>query len=406
MRVLFTCQAALPHLYPLVPLAWALRAAGHEVRIASEARMAEPIVHTGLPAVALRSSLARTQSERERIVTAIYTQEPWPSDWALRLDTLSAEQLAYLELIGNSLINAADAVTDELLDLATDWRPDLVVYDAISFAGAVVAERLGVPAVRHLFGTASLPRIELASDREPLPGYVRMFESRGLRVMLDPAVVVDPTPPSMRLMSEVDSWDMRYVPYNGPGLLPDWLARPPAGPRVCVTWGHTSARALGPGAADPYREAIDALAELGAEIVVVTTAEQIELLGALPAGVRTAASVPLNLVLPSCDLLVQQGGDGTTLSALAAGVPSLVISRKPDAELPAGRLAAAGAGLHLRYQELRDHPASAEIIRDALGKLLADVAYRQAAQRLREEILAAPPPADLVPRLVELAGSR
>jgi UDP:flavonoid glycosyltransferase YjiC (YdhE family) len=53
MRVLFTCQPALPHLYPLVPLAWACRSAGHEVRIASEAKIVEQIVHTGLHAVEL-----------------------------------------------------------------------------------------------------------------------------------------------------------------------------------------------------------------------------------------------------------------------------------------------------------------------------------------------------------------
>ncbi|GAB3904599.1 hypothetical protein GCM10029964_098610 [Kibdelosporangium lantanae] len=51
MRVLFTTSAARPHLYPIVPLAWACRAAGHEVRVASGAKIADDIVHTGLPAV-------------------------------------------------------------------------------------------------------------------------------------------------------------------------------------------------------------------------------------------------------------------------------------------------------------------------------------------------------------------
>jgi glycosyltransferase len=261
-----------------------------------------------------------------------------------------------------------------------------------------------VPAIRHLFGTVSLPPIELDARGEPLPEYTRMFAARGLPVLRTPAAVVDPTPPSMRLAAWPGCLDMRYVPYNGPGLVPDWLTPASGRPRVCVTWGHTSARALGGSAAEPYREAIEALVELGAEIIVVTTAEQLELLGPVPAGVRTAASVPLNLIMPGCDLLVQQGGDGTTLTAAAAGVPSLVISRKPDAELPAGRLAAIGAGVHLRYQELRDDQASRQVIRDALEKLLVDSAYRDAAGRLAAEIERQPAPADVVPALLELAG--
>src|SRR5439155_2950073 len=207
MRVLFNCQAALPHLYPLVPLAWAFRAAGHEVRIASEAKMIDPIVHTGLPAIGLEHGLERTPEERERIVSTIYSQGSWPPDWALDLAALRPEQREYLEFVGGSLIRAAAAVTDELTEHAERWRPALVVYDAVSFAGAAVAARLGVPAVRQLFGTASLPRIELLANGEPHPEYVRMFAARGLPVMRTPAAVVDPTPPSMRLRSEVDSVD-------------------------------------------------------------------------------------------------------------------------------------------------------------------------------------------------------
>jgi UDP:flavonoid glycosyltransferase YjiC (YdhE family) len=402
MRVLFTCHGAVPHLYPLVPLAWAFRAAGHEVRIASQTRIPEQLQHTGLPIVEITGTPQWTEAERRETLAKIYGQGPWPADWGLDLWALSDEQRAYLEFVGRRLVRAADAMIDELDAFARWWRPDLLVYDAIAFAGAVVAAHLEVPAVRHVFGTVAVPRIELDAKGQPLPEYARLFTDRGLPVDPAPAATVDPTPPSMRLASDPGSLDMRYIPYNGPGTVPEWVRASPVRPRLCITWGHTSAVALGNAAALPYRMVLDALAGLDVEIVVATTAGQIELLGTLPAGVRAVASVPLHLILPHCDVLVQQGGDGTTLTAASAGVPQLGITVKPDAEVAPGRLVAVGAGIHLRHQELRADPAGPEVIREAVGKLLTDPAYRAAAQRLRAEIDRQAPPAEIVPALVEI----
>jgi UDP:flavonoid glycosyltransferase YjiC (YdhE family) len=161
-------------------------------------------------------------------------------------------------------------------------------------------------------------------------------------------------------------------------------------------------RALGGAAAGPYRQAIDTLAGLDVDIVVVASSEQITQLGELPSCVRTSEGTPLHLVLPHCDLIAHQGGDGTTLTAASQGVPQLVITRKPDAEVPAGRIAANGAGVHFRYQELRHNHARWELVRSAAEKLLADPAYREAAAALRAEIERQPTPAQVVPALEEL----
>src|SRR5262245_18913235 len=194
MRVLFTCQPALPHLYPMVPLAWAIRASGGEVRIASGSRIIEGLVATGLPALELLASPQWTQAGREEMQRAIWDQGPWPPDWGRNLLALHHDQRAYLELLGRSLIRGADAVADELAGHARRWRPDLIVYDAVSYAGAVVAALLSVPAVRFLFGTATVPHLELTATGEPLPEYVALFESRGLPVTA-PVAEVEPTPP-------------------------------------------------------------------------------------------------------------------------------------------------------------------------------------------------------------------
>jgi glycosyltransferase len=406
MRVLLTALGARPHLYPVVPLGWAFRAAGHDVRLASTPALAADLRLTGLPAVTVGSGPVHTETSRAELSTLVYSQPGWPADWAADLSTLDPAQHSYLELLGGYMVASAEAMVDGLVSFARAWRPELIVYDAVSFAGPVAAAVLGVPSARHVFGTAAVPRLELrAPGDQPLDGYVRLFARFGLEPRIDPTVHIDPTPPRMRLAQQSPRLDARYVPYNGPGLVPEPIfSAPGRRPRVCVTWGHTSARALGASAADPYREAIEEIVALGAEVLVVTTAEQIALLGDVPERVRTLPSAPLQLVLPYCDVLVQQGGDGTTLTAAALGVPQLAISRKPDAELPAGRLARAGAGIHLRYQELRDDPGRRTRLRDAIERLLTEPAFRDAARSLREEIAAQPAPARLVPRLTALAG--
>jgi glycosyltransferase len=412
MRLLFTAVAARPHLYPIVPLAWACQAAGHDVRVAGSPSLVDDIVRSGLPAIAVGGPPNHSAAFRAEIASTVYAQDPWPADWAVRQNLLNDAQRAHLVRLGRAMVLGAEAMVDDLVAFARSWRPDVVVHDAVSFAGVVAAAALDIPNVRHIFGTAALPRLELPDPGpDPLPEYARLFERFGVDVRTGATLVVDPTPPSMRLAAvqsgqpvEAPDHDVRYVPYNGSGMEPSWLREPTTRPRVCVTWGHTSARSLGREAADPYRDAITALSELDVEVVVVTTQEQLDLFGDLPPGARAAPSVPLHLVLASCDALVQQGGDGTTLTAAVLGVPQLIITRKPDSELPAGRLAANGAGLHLYHQQLLRTPRRRDVIRSALEALLEDPSYRVAAGRLREEIRSQPPPASVIPALAALVA--
>ena len=51
MRVLFVSLSEKSHVYLMVPLAWALSAAGHDVRVASYPLAVETITRAGLTAV-------------------------------------------------------------------------------------------------------------------------------------------------------------------------------------------------------------------------------------------------------------------------------------------------------------------------------------------------------------------
>jgi hypothetical protein len=114
------------------------------------------------------------------------------------------------------------------------WQPDLVVHTPLQGAGRLVAAKLGVPALEHgfNFGTATqitkLMRGELSEfyDKHAAPA--------------DPPATMRLTvaPPSMFHGDDTEqAWAMRYVPYNGGGVLPDWLPTEPDRPRIAVSLG-------------------------------------------------------------------------------------------------------------------------------------------------------------------------
>jgi UDP:flavonoid glycosyltransferase YjiC (YdhE family) len=409
VKVLFTPNNARQHLYPMVPLAWACRAAGHHVQVAAPPAMASVVREVGLPGVLVGRDIPPPGLTFQGLTARFHNHARFPQDWPQVVHLLTDDQRDLLEQWGRNAARGARATVDDMIAYARRWRPDIVVYDVAGFAGAVTAAVLDIPSVRHLTGYGLRPmELRPLATPEPLPEYADLFRRYDVPVRMAPTLTIDPSPPSLRFAVPSPWREVRYVPFNGPGevpaWLPDWLRQ--SHRRVCVTWGYGVVRtllALGPGALDPLRDAIAALSGLDVDIVLATTPEQLALLGDLPPNLRPAVSVPLQHLLPYCDLIVHQAGDGTALTAAAMGVPQLAITNKPDQALTSDRLAAIGAALHLRYQDLRYDVARQDVIRSAATKLLSAGRHRQAARRLRHQIEQQPSPADVVPLLEAVA---
>ncbi len=92
--------------------------------------------------------------------------------------------------------------------------------------------------------------------------------------------------------------------------------------------------------------------------------------------------------------MLHHGGAGSVLSALAAGVPQVVVPGAGDRTVHARLVAARGAGLAV--------PAR-EITTATLERVVGDPVLRRNAREVAAEIAAMPPPADLVEPLVALA---
>ncbi|MEO3885611.1 nucleotide disphospho-sugar-binding domain-containing protein [Nonomuraea sp. B5E05] len=391
MRVLFTGWAWPSHLYPMVPLAWACLAAGHEVRVAVPPDVQDVILRAGLTPVSVGRAVDVTGVIRG-FVKGPKTGNGRPSRPVAR--DPSARTPRALSMF----VDLAVAMADDLAAFARDWKPGLVVYDPTAWAGPLAAAVAGVPAVRQLYGTDLL-----VPARDAI---IRALEPLGDKLGVGPvdpmgALTIDPCPVTLQGQVPGNRWRMRYLPYQGvhdrvPAEPPQRRDRPV----VCVTWGTTMAR-LG----HEYFLAghvARALAGLDVEIVLAIASGQRALLGPLPPGVRVVESVPLRLLTRGADLLVHHGGAGSMLTGLVNGLPQLALPQLPDHIGHARRLAATGAGAAM---EPADGFGMAEI-RDTVAGLLASADHERAARRLGVEMAAHPAPATLVAELEQLAGTR
>lgn len=376
MRILFTTWAWPSHLYPMVPLAWACRAAGHDVRVASQPALAGVVQRCGLPGVTVGKDVDAAGMVRGYVLT--------PGN-ALRPRSREPRALAMFSAL-------VEAMADDLGDLARAWRPDVVVYEGTTLAGPVAAAAAGVPAVRHLYG------LDLPGARgELLPALLEPALDRLGLGAVDPLgdLTLDPCPSLFQLQAARPARPVRYVPFNGPGAFPRWLLEPPRRPRVCVTWGTTMARLDD----DLFLAGriLEGLRTLDVELVAAITPPQRRLLPATDE-VRVAESVPLHLLLPTCDLVVHHGGAGTLLTALSSGLPQVVVPQLPDHSQHAQQLARSGAGETLTRQE-----ASQQRVRELVGSVLHSHAHRDAAARMQLEMAARPAPSETVGVLESLA---
>ncbi|WP_328609297.1 DUF1205 domain-containing protein [Amycolatopsis sp. NBC_00345] len=384
MKVLFATSARPTHYFPMVPLAWAFRAAGHEVRAAGQPAITGVIARSGIQPVAVgpdRDLLAI----RRKLLALPAADEAAPSGYTD--DAAGAGALA-------EMAEAVDAMTDDLVAFGRSWRPDLVIGDPMSPGALVTAGVLGVPSARHLWGPDTLGSAEGAAELPGMPGFLGMFERHGVAVDGDPATwTLDPAPAAMQPPPAGSTLPIRYIPYNGPGAAPPWTETPPERPRVCVTWGLTS-NDLGGLTLFLVPQVLEALAGLDVEVVVAATPAQRELLGPVPPSVRVVDNLPVHAVLPRCAAVVHHGGALTTLTAACYGVPQVALTQIPELDLNGERLAPTGAGLHLTGTSI-DVPS----IRAAVRSVLTGQSFSDNAARLRAQMLAQPTPAEVVARL-------
>jgi hypothetical protein len=285
------------------------------------------------------------------------------------------------------------------------WRPHLVIRESAELASLAAAERAGVPHVHVCIGMHEVVArfAEAVHDRlEELEGLAGL-DTGQLRTALASEPVISLVPEALDRAAgdpgpEVDRFHrFRNAPGRShPAPLPDW--GDPDAPLVYVTFGSVTGSL--PPFAGVFRAALDALAAADVR-VLMTVGRKVEVssLGPLPSNAHVVQWWPQDGVLPHASAVLGHGGFGTTLGAVAAGVPQVVAPIFSfDQVVNGAHVAAVGAGLTVR--------TGPDVVERAAGhvhQLLTDASYAAAAREMATTIRRMPPAADAVPVLEELA---
>ncbi|MCS0639590.1 DUF1205 domain-containing protein [Streptomyces sp. LP05-1] len=391
MRVLFVAHGA-SHVPWAVPLAWATRLAGHDVRVAARPQSVDRVKAAGLTAVPIGHHAAGDAFASWRLPDSSERPERVPADWPLGpLPWPEDRRLSW----ASQLVGLADSLADDLVGFARAWHPDLVVYDIGAVVGLVAAAAAGVPAVGYNW--CQPVGIYFLDEKEVPPAYIRVFERFGVEPRIGTDTWIDTCPPALRRPSRVPRVPMRYLPYNGPGEVPGWLLDRSGRARVLLSGGITTSNF-----ADRRRQLLDEVADLDAEVVIAVAGAK-DAGGPLPANVRTTGWVPLDALMPTCDLLVHHGGAGTGMTGFAHGVPQITVPDNAEStQWLWGRLVEqAEAGITVAP----DRQPIPGALRTAIEGVLGEPRYAERAQQVRQEIEAMPLPGELVGYLEARATS-
>jgi len=387
MRVLFTSTPAYGHLQPMLPLAQALRRAGHDVLVAVAPELCGRVERAGLAATPAGLDFGGWWPELQRRNPG----EPWSR---LRPDEILGWFMPHLF----AEVGAA-AMLDGVVAAVERWRPDVVVRETYEFAAPLAAAAASIPAVHHTL--SPLPEAEVfegvAKAMTPL-WRERGLDGSPLKAMRRERCL-DICPPSLR--------NPRALPLTAEPLrpaaasldgeaMPAWFEALAQRPVVHVTFGTSVTNAdqalLG--------LAVSGLREEDLSVVVtVGPNNDPAALGEQPANVRVERYLPHGLLLPRCAAVVSHGGAGTMLAALGCGLPILTIPQGADQYLNAELCARRGVGRTLLSADV-----TAQSVRREVRALLDDPAHGRAAREVAAEIAAMPGTKSAVSLLERLAG--
>lgn len=383
---------------PMMSVVEALRGRGHTVRVLGDTVLKPDIEAAGAEHVAWTEAPQRTAPGRDGDFFRDWESPDPAQNFAALRDSLAVGP-------------AARYAADTLAEIARR-RPDVLLTEVLIMMGPLIAaEATGIPSVVvnptiNIVPAPGVPPFgfgfDLARDDADLERD-RMFG----QIALDAWDVALPTlnqarseyglAPLEHTLDQARSAALMLVMTSDaldfPGELPPTVQV--VGPRLAdPSWVEPWAAPAGDaplvlGALSSDYQAQETLlanvvAALGRLEVrgVVTTGRGIapESVGEVPDHVQVVESAPHSAVLRSASAVVTHCGHGTTIKALAAGVPLVCVPLGRDQLDIAARVVHAGAGVRLGAD------AEPQAIADAVRRVLDDPSYAAAARRIAERI--------------------
>jgi hypothetical protein len=374
MRILFTAIPTHSHIAPMLPLVDSAVRAGHEVTFVTGAE-GVPLVHRdGVEVVELGHSWADSSRWYAELL----------AETAPALRTPDEALLHYVLNVFTGFLATGMAVG--LVPFVAERRPDVVISTMSEIAGRAAAVLAGVPHVVHGFG----PQQSAAMVPPLTERITRLQSAYGIPVEVsrrwDQDVYLDIWP--ALLDDGGDGMFADVVPIRSAVVAPALPADPvldglPYAATVYVTLGTMfNATPAGARALERLASVFDDL-PVNAVITVGRDGDVARFDRSRP-NVRVRHFVPQDALLPYVDGVLSHGGSGTSLGALAHGVPHVMMPVATDQHRIASRVVAAGAGIVL------DQDATVAAIRAAVRVMLEDPRFLEGARRAAPVVRAVP----------------
>jgi UDP:flavonoid glycosyltransferase YjiC (YdhE family) len=379
MRVLFTVQPSTGHLHPLVPVARALAHVGHEVAVCSSPSFRNEVEAFGL--THLDAGFDWVTSDHSTW-TAFPAMPPPGPEFAAFVVTVFAD------------ITAGRMVPD-LLAIAGDWRPDLIVRESMEYGGCLAAESLGIPHASvggNGYSAVDSPDVYYFPGNRRLVAGPMGAHRAALGLSADP----DNDMPfrHLHLCFTPPEWDGPEAPrpanthflrhQNATKVnasQPEWVTALGGRPTVLASLGTVFNST--PGVLEAI---IEGLAHEDVNLVVATGPDRDPVgFGMMPSNVHLERYVPQAELLPRCDAFVTHGGFNSVKESLISGVPMVVIPITADQPYCAQRCASLGLGKVISADQ-----RTSGRVREAILAVLGDPDYRATAGSFRDRMLALP----------------
>ncbi|NEN91703.1 MAG: glycosyltransferase family 1 protein [Okeania sp. SIO3H1] len=398
-RIVLTTFGSLGDLYPYLAIAQGLKKRGHLPLIATSERHRQPVEAQGIEFYPVRPD-SLPDFERDGEFLSLMMPQGRAFEYVVCYMLMPHLRASYADL------------------MAATAGADLLITHPLTFAGSLVAEKIGIPWVScilspYSFLSAYDLQSYLWSGNIPLSDYEKMqltgmqdgiarhfqWQSRfflapwrqlrkelGLAPSCNP-LVSDLQSPYLvlALFSELlaapqPDWPSPnliagfpfYRPQNSEGLSAELMQFLDSGePPITFTLG--SLAVITPG--NFYIEAATALRELGHRAVLLMGEEAKKVSPALlPEGTLAVEYAPHSELFPRSAAVVHHGGVGTTGEAMLAGRPMLVVHDDFDRPDNAARVVRLG----IARQVSRDR-YSAAVLAAELKQLLFDPVYQERA---------------------------
>lgn len=254
-------------------------------------------------------------------------------------------------------------------------RPDVILVDCMMPGAMRAARATGIPVITIMHTMYGYWDSQWSSST-PMGHWLRLTGTLPTAEARLPHMAVLTTMPEIDMLPEHPRFPHALIAQTGPTA----RVRPAGSIREDAPILISLSTISYPGQLEVLQRLVDAVAELAVRAIVTTGPSLEPSQITAPSNVTVRRFVDHDEVMRDVRLVIGHGGHGTTMRALAHGVPVLVVpmSSFADHGLVAEAIVAAGAGATVSKRAAPDE------LRSAIARTLADGGLRSGARRIAE----------------------